>query len=109
MTRTDRTISSVGGGRPDWDTTPTPINSGDTITDDGWLYCYGYSTAVSAGDSPSVVKVNNHEVLRISCAGASSENNKSAIGRAGIPVPVSKGDKITTFGHITSMLFYPCK
>ena len=102
-----RRIGSGGLGSPDWSATPTTITSGDTITEDGWLYCYGASSAGSSGDNPARVEVNGKEAMLISGSNTSSE--KIGIARAGILVPVSKGDEITAYGGISSMKLYPCK
>ena len=97
-------VTNVVAAMPDWSATPTTITSGDTITADGWLYCYGHSGGNNGDYNPSGVKVNDHDVMYICCY-----SHGVGTAHSGIPVPVSKGDKITTFGSIDSMQFYPVK
>ena len=99
MTRTDRTISSVGGGAPDWDTNKAQaITSGDSAPSDGFV-------VISGGGIPTL-SVNGIQVSR-------GGNNNNNIDHSDI-IPVTKNDIITysvgnDWSGKKSVKFYPTK
>ena len=114
MTRTDRTISSVGGGAPDWDSSKVThiVNTSDstvqsttpyTIPDNGWLL------VSIGGASIWTVSVNGIYVL-----GTHNRTNQEVPDLHEV-IPVSKDDVLewTTAsiydGSAAIINFYPFK
>lgn len=105
MTRTNRTISSVGGGVPDWDISKDePITSGSKIPSDGWILCY--SDPVRNNTSViREVRVNGILVARFQqwdSSGVDSMDFQPSV------VPVAKNDVVDLTSGC-SVVFYPAK
>ena len=105
MTRTNRTISSVGGGVPDWDSSKArAITSGSKIPSDGWILC----SSSPAGNNTSVlreVRVNGILVARFQqwdSSGVDSMDYQPSV------VPVAKNDVVALTSDC-SVVFYPAK
>lgn len=102
MTRTDRTISSVGGA-PDWDNAGTALGNGDTISENGWVVVTFY--VGNSGDGWSGIYINGK--LAADCGRSThAAHTQPAI------IPVNKGDKITwsvNNAGPSTVKFYPCK